>query len=481
MKITEEVHIPQRAREPNGSYPVVSTGVITVDDLEGNLQVVVFPGPVEYELPRSRGGGEAAQLKLVTNEHKTGPKEGLVWLALAARTVLGASCCLEQNIVRAGGTRGSSIHSSRRCSSRDCACGTDTGASRSPDYRNQHISADPAESRGSCSSCSHCDAPSPGAPIAICWASYATSETSSDYKTGICASCITETSRSQDSSDEAPTTPSPDGTSDADPSPADDGPSNGPSTSDGPDASCPVHQCEPAASPDACTPSSDAASSKVNLTIIQAAPTVYRPPVVKPKEVEIPEPHLPPLLEDKDQMTMDDSLIGPTLPEVEPPHVEVKEEGMCDWIMASLGRHEVGEVIAEDKKKSKQERTKRCIRTAAGISWEDPSLLEWEHDDFRIFCGDLGNEVNDDILARAFSKYQSFLKAKVIRDKRTGKTKGYGFVSFKDPNDYVRAMREMNGKYVGSRPIKLRKSMWRDRNLDVVRKKQKEKKKLGLR
>lgn len=66
-------------------------------------------------------------------------------------------------------------------------------------------------------------------------------------------------------------------------------------------------------------------------------------------------------------------------------------------------------------------------------------------DDFRIFCGDLGNEVNDDILARAFSRFPSFLKAKVIRDKRTGKTKGYGFVSFKDPSDYVRAMREMNG------------------------------------
>lgn len=53
--------------------------------------------------------------------------------------------------------------------------------------------------------------------------------------------------------------------------------------------------------------------------------------------------------------------------------------------------------------------------------------------------------MNDDILTRAFSRYPSFLKAKVIRDKRTGKTKGYGFVSFKDPNDYVRAMREMNG------------------------------------
>ncbi|XP_049653308.1 RNA-binding protein 42, partial [Accipiter gentilis] len=143
---------------------------------------------------------------------------------------------------------------------------------------------------------------------------------------------------------------------------------------------------------------------------------------------------------------------------------------------------EVGaEPAAEDKKKGRGERLKRCIRTAAGSSWEDPSLLEWDADDFRIFCGDLGNEVNDDILGRAFGRYPSFLKAKVIRDKRTGKTKGYGFVSFKDPNDYVRAMREMNGKYVGSRPIKLRKSMWKDRNLEVVRRKQREKKKLGLR
>jgi hypothetical protein len=36
------------------------------------------------------------------------------------------------------------------------------------------------------------------------------------------------------------------------------------------------------------------------------------------------------------------------------------------------------------------------------------------------------------------------------------------------------------GKYVGNRPIKLRKSNWRDRQVEVVRKKEKEKKKLGL-
>ncbi|KAL6504567.1 hypothetical protein OROGR_026490 [Orobanche gracilis] len=51
----------------------------------------------------------------------------------------------------------------------------------------------------------------------------------------------------------------------------------------------------------------------------------------------------------------------------------------------------------------------------------------------------------------------------VVRDKRTGKTKGYGFISFCNPTDLVGALKEMNGKYVGNRPIKLRKSTWTER------------------
>lgn len=55
------------------------------------------------------------------------------------------------------------------------------------------------------------------------------------------------------------------------------------------------------------------------------------------------------------------------------------------------------------------------------------------------------------------------MKAKVIMDKKTKKSKGYGFVSFSDPNDYLKAMKELQGQYVGNRPIKLRKSRWKDR------------------
>jgi len=53
--------------------------------------------------------------------------------------------------------------------------------------------------------------------------------------------------------------------------------------------------------------------------------------------------------------------------------------------------------------------------------------------------------VTDEVLTRVFGRYPSFQKAKVVRDKRSNKTKGFGFVSFKDPNDFVRAIRELDG------------------------------------
>jgi len=126
------------------------------------------------------------------------------------------------------------------------------------------------------------------------------------------------------------------------------------------------------------------------------------------------------------------------------------------------------------KEQNKEKKPKKIIRCAGGTAWEDSTLLDWDTNDFRLFCGDLGNDVTDEVLTRVFGRYPSFQKAKVVRDKRTNKTKGYGFVSFKDPNDFVRAIKELDGRYVGSRPIKLRKSNWKNRNIDQARKRDKE-------
>ncbi|KAL4767699.1 hypothetical protein BDW60DRAFT_145410 [Aspergillus nidulans var. acristatus] len=101
---------------------------------------------------------------------------------------------------------------------------------------------------------------------------------------------------------------------------------------------------------------------------------------------------------------------------------------------------------------------KTVVRSGGGQTWTDPTLLEWDPAHFRLFVGNLAGEVTDDSLFKAFSKYASVQKARVIRDKRTQKSKGYGFVSFSDGDDYFKAAREMQGKYIGSHPVLLRRA-----------------------
>lgn len=101
---------------------------------------------------------------------------------------------------------------------------------------------------------------------------------------------------------------------------------------------------------------------------------------------------------------------------------------------------------------------KTVVRSGGGQTWQDPSLLEWDPAHFRLFVGNLAGEVTDESLLKAFSKFPSVQKARVVRDKRTTKSKGFGFVSFSDGEEYFLAARDMQGKYIGSHPVLLRKS-----------------------
>jgi hypothetical protein len=100
---------------------------------------------------------------------------------------------------------------------------------------------------------------------------------------------------------------------------------------------------------------------------------------------------------------------------------------------------------------NKKKKKKSTVRAAGGEVWEDTSLEDWDDNDFRLFAGDLGNEVTEELLYKAFSKYPSLLRTRVVRDTRTMKSRGFGFISFKDPDDFVRAWREMNGKQKNKR------------------------------
>eukprot|EP01032_Pedospumella_encystans_P019585 gene19585-22270_t len=118
------------------------------------------------------------------------------------------------------------------------------------------------------------------------------------------------------------------------------------------------------------------------------------------------------------------------------------------------------------------------VRKAADETWVDETLQEWPENDYRIFVGDIGKEVTTEMLAKQFQHYASYAKAKVMRTKAENKARGFGFVSFLDPMDCAKAIREMNGKYLASRPMKIRKSTWKDKDIKEVHKKEVKKRKL---
>lgn len=73
---------------------------------------------------------------------------------------------------------------------------------------------------------------------------------------------------------------------------------------------------------------------------------------------------------------------------------------------------------------------------------------------FHIFVGDLSNEVNDEVLLQAFSAFGSVSEARVMWDMKTGRSRGYGFVAFRERQDAEKALSSMDGEWLGSRAIR---------------------------
>lgn len=73
---------------------------------------------------------------------------------------------------------------------------------------------------------------------------------------------------------------------------------------------------------------------------------------------------------------------------------------------------------------------------------------------YHIFVGDLSNEVNDEVLLQAFSAFGAVSEARVMWDMKTGRSRGYGFVAFRDRADAEKALAAMDGEWLGSRAIR---------------------------
>ncbi|CAL8327361.1 nucleolysin TIA-1 isoform X2 [Gadus morhua] len=73
---------------------------------------------------------------------------------------------------------------------------------------------------------------------------------------------------------------------------------------------------------------------------------------------------------------------------------------------------------------------------------------------FHVFVGDLSPEITTEDVKAAFGPFGRISDARVVKDMATGKSKGYGFVSFFNKWDAENAIQQMGGQWLGGRPIR---------------------------
>ena len=73
----------------------------------------------------------------------------------------------------------------------------------------------------------------------------------------------------------------------------------------------------------------------------------------------------------------------------------------------------------------------------------------------KLFVGGLSWGTTDEGLQGAFSRFGEIAEAKVITDRETGRSRGFGFVTFANDESAPTAITEMNGTELDGRTIKV--------------------------
>ncbi len=63
-----------------------------------------------------------------------------------------------------------------------------------------------------------------------------------------------------------------------------------------------------------------------------------------------------------------------------------------------------------------------------------------------LYIGNLANEVTDEILQEAFAEYGEVSSAKVIKDKFSNLSRGFGFVEMPNNAEADKAIKTLNGE-----------------------------------
>ncbi|KAE8698648.1 blt801 protein [Hibiscus syriacus] len=73
--------------------------------------------------------------------------------------------------------------------------------------------------------------------------------------------------------------------------------------------------------------------------------------------------------------------------------------------------------------------------------------------EFRCFVGGLAWATDDRALEEAFSTFGEIVESKIINDRETGRSRGFGFITFRDEKAMRDAIEGMNGQNLDGRNI----------------------------
>lgn len=71
----------------------------------------------------------------------------------------------------------------------------------------------------------------------------------------------------------------------------------------------------------------------------------------------------------------------------------------------------------------------------------------------KLFVGSLPWAVTDDVLKSVFETHGQVVSAKVITDRQTGKSRGFGFVEMENESEANNAIQALNGSELKGRNI----------------------------
>lgn len=73
----------------------------------------------------------------------------------------------------------------------------------------------------------------------------------------------------------------------------------------------------------------------------------------------------------------------------------------------------------------------------------------------KLFVGGVSWDTSDEGLKDAFTPYGEVVEAKIITDRETGRSRGFGFVTFADEQSAAKAMQEMDQSVLDGRTIRV--------------------------